>query len=176
MLLTFFLIFQLHNSYSKTCKQDPPLRKDSSTHVVLNSRIMVNAKNTIGSYKLEVLYRDVVINSMSVKNNAPVRLLLKKDAPYVLKVSKKGYFARYIYVNTNMQEKTNKNFYYLNMQTDLISTSEARTLDDEALQLPSALVSYNKKAGIFESNKDYSAFVQRKLYGGNEVSAMLIKD
>lgn len=137
---------------------------------------MVNAKNAIGSYNLEVLYRDMVINRMTVKNNTPVRLLLKKDAPYVLKISKKGYFPRYIYVNTNMQEKTNKSFFYLNMQTDLISSSDARILDDEALQLPSALVSYNRKAGTFESNKDYSAFVQRRLFGGDEVSAMLLKD
>lgn len=176
ILLTFILMSQTHISYSKNRRQDPPLRKDSSTHVVLNSRILVNAKKTIGSYKLEVLYRDMVINSMSVKNNAPVRLLLKKDAPYVLKISKKGYIPRYIYVNTNMREKTTKNFYYLTMQTDLISSSEARILDDEALQLPSALVSYNKKAGVFESNKDYYAFVQRKLFGGDEVSAMLLKD
>ncbi|PBQ31324.1 hypothetical protein CNR22_05955 [Sphingobacteriaceae bacterium] len=166
LLLILVLIVQSHSSYARGKKQDPPVRKDSSTHVLLNTKILVNTKNTVGSYRLEVLYRDIIINSFTVKNNSPVRLLLKKDSPYVIKISKKGYIPRFICINTNMHEKTNKSIYYLNLETEFIAASAAMTLDDEALQLPSALVSYNKKAGNFENNKDYSLFVLQRIYAG----------
>lgn len=146
---------------------------DTSGYLYIEGTIVVENKDVKGSYILEIVYFDSVINTITVKNNRPVKLLLKRDEPYTLRISKKGYIARNICLNTStpdvFEHATTLSFYF---ETDFIKIPDALCLDSEALNLPVAIIAFNRKSGNFVNNRDYSLFVRQKLYAGQGNSAL----
>jgi len=168
ILLISFFSFSFNSAYSAPAKTKvSKLKKDSSSDLYLQGHIVVKNKEVKGIYKVEVLYYNAVASSFTVKNNESIKLLLKRDAPYVLKISKKGFRPQYICVNTNMHGSRNliHSFYF---ETNLISPAQAMLLDDEALELPIAMISFNKSTGSFANNKDYTSYVNQRIYGTSD--------
>lgn len=167
-ILTGFLSLSFASGYSSTVlKQNKTTKQDSSSNVKIHGRIVVKNKNSVGSYKVEVMRYDSVTSTFTVKNNQSIKFSLKKDSPYVLKISKKGFVPRLICINTRISENLNKNGEYtFYIETDFIAATEAMRMDNEALTLPVALIAYDKNTGNFGYNKDYSLFVQQKLHSG----------
>jgi len=174
IMLIGFLSFSINNAYSITKNKILKTKKDTSSDMSILGQIVVKNKAVKGGYKVEVLYYDSITATVNVKNNESVKFLLKKDSPYVIRISKKGFIPRYICLNTSTHETLNKTgLYTFYFETDFIETAEAMRLDNEALELPIGMITFDKKTGNFDNNKDYTSFVMQKIYSGlNETSQL----
>jgi|GEM_PF-2533032 len=178
VILTSLLSILFTRAYSSPIKNSAETGKDTSTYVQIEGRIVVDNKEVKGNYLIEVLYFDSTLTSIKVKNNMPVTFLLKRNSPYVLKISKKGFIPRYICLNTNISStKTNNNPYNFYFETDFIKVEEAMRMDNEALELPVGMIAYDTKIGNFEQNKGYSIFVRQRLHASAfDASQMSVKN
>ena len=176
LLLISSLGFSFNTAYCLGNK-DLRTKTDTSSEVHIQGRIIIKNKAIKGNYKVEVMYFDAVMHSFHVKHNSSLKIKLKRNSPYVLRVSKKGFIPRLICINTHMESKVNNDTYSFYFETDFIKTAEAMRLDNEALELPVALISYDRKTNNFNSNQDYSNFVNQRIYGGvNELSPLNVKN
>lgn len=162
-----FIILASVSCYTASTPGIPGKKKSNSEQLRINAQIVVRNKEVNGNFKMEVLFFDSVISVFTVKNNKPVTMLLKKDAPYMLKISKKGFVPRYVCLNTNIHDTgipTDNYAFYL--ETDFIKNTTAMRLDNEALEMPIALVGYDKQTRNFNFNRDYTAFVSQRISAG----------
>lgn len=169
ILLIGFFSISVKSAYSRVAIPASKTEKnDTLAQVNIQGRILIKNRRVNERYKVEVLFYDNVINSYTVKNNKSLTLHLKRNSPYVIRISKKGCIQRLICLNTGLCENRRKGgdytFYF---ETDLIEAKQAMCLDSEALQLPIALIAFDKKTGDFNNNNDYTSFINQKIYGVN---------
>ncbi len=178
VILIGLLSISFTNAYSSSKKIPFKTGNDTASYVQIEGTIVVENKEVKGNYTLEVLYFDSTLTSINVKNNMPVTFLLKKNSPYVLKISKKGFIPRYICINTNIKgTKAGNGSYSFYFETDFIKVEEAMRMDNEALELPIAMISYDSKIGNFDQNKGYSIFVRQRLHASNfDATQMSVKN
>jgi len=165
--LFFISAFACMTSATKALTPNHPETQKEIPVLELEGKIVIKNKELKGSYKVEVMLYNSVTSTILVKNNAPLKLHLKKGTPYILKISKKGFFPRYICLNTNnCEDKGLAETYSFYLETDFIETSEAMRLDNETLEMPAAIISFDKTTCNFDHNKDYASFVNRKILNG----------
>ncbi len=154
---------QKHSFASKTTLT----KRDTSCCLQIYGRITFKNNPLIGNYKAELLYFGETVDSVMLKCNKSFKFYLKRNSPYAIRISKPGYTSRLICINTNIDETGNQNSVYtFFFETELIAVKDAMLMDNEALQLPIALISFNKKKGRFDHNHEYTSFVKQKIYTG----------
>lgn len=170
LLIVFIICFTfMHASQQKEgfASKTFPVKKDTSCCLQIYGRITFKNKPLIGNYKAELLYFGEPVDSVMLKCNKSFKFYLKRNSPYAIRISKPGYTSRLICINTNVDETDNQNSVYtFFFETELIAVKDAMLLDNEALQLPIALISFNKKKGRFDHNHEYTSFVKQKIYTG----------
>lgn len=140
-------------------------RKDNTgktSKVEIQGRILVKNKELKGAYTVEVLCFNSITESIQVKNNESLKLHLYANAAYLLKITKKGFVPRYISLNTH-QMVDNKESYSFYVETDFIEISEAMRMDSEDLEMPSAIISFNRSTGNLDNNLEYNSYVHQRI-------------
>lgn len=167
MLLLLCFMLSLNSAYSFTLKPLFKHKKDSACCLEINGKIIMDAKHIKGTYKAELIYIDKVVDSAIVKSDKSFTFVLKRNMPYFIRVSKAGYVARTICVNTNINETANPDsLFTFSVETELIDVAKAMRLNNEALELPAAIISFDNKTGSFNNNTDYALFVKNRIYEG----------
>ena len=142
-------------------------KKDTSCCLEIYGRISFKNQHLKGSYKAELIYFDETLDSVIVRCNRSFKFSLKRNSPYIIRISKPGFTPRLICVNTKVDDSDYlTGIYTFFFETELIAVKEAMLLDNEALGLPAAIVSFNKKTGRFDHNRDYTSFVKQKIKTG----------
>lgn len=142
-------------------------KKDTSCCLEIYGRISFKNQHLKGSYKAELIYFDETLDSVIVRCNRSFKFSLKRNSPYIIRISKPGFTPRLICVNTKVDDSDYlTGIYTFFFETELIAVKEAMLLDNEALELPAAIVSFNKKTGRFDHNRDYTSFVKQKIKTG----------
>lgn len=90
---------------------------------------------------------------------------LIKNSYYAIRVSRKGYITKYICINTQIS-KQNQNMHVFEFETTLLNDSVIAKLNRDMLDYPVAIVHYNLKTNAFIYNKEYSKFIRKELFKG----------
>lgn len=93
--------------------------------------------------------------------------LLNKNSYYAIRVSRKGYITKYICVNTQIS-KPGQSVHVFEFETILLNESVLAKLNKDMLDYPVAIVHYNFKANDFIYNKEYSKFIRKELFKGQD--------
>lgn len=166
-LLLFILSLSFTAVYSFPFQGASKIKKDTSCCLEIFGRISFKNQHLKGSYTAELIYFNEVLDSVSVRCNRSFKFSLKRNSSYMIKISKPGFTSRLICVNTNVDDSDYlTGIYTFFFETELIAVKEAMLLDNEALELPAAIVSFNKKTGRFDHNRDYTSFVKQKIKTG----------
>ncbi len=145
----------------------PNKSKDSLTCLTISGGIEL-PENTEDdqsnkNYKVELIYFNTLIDSMFKKDNRSFSFDLKKNSIYTIRISKPGYLAKLISINTFMEEE-NQNWYRFHFETNLLHESRRHDLDSESLEFPIALVEFNANTDIFYFNETYTTNIKKSLF------------
>jgi hypothetical protein len=161
--ILFLFSLSINAAYSKP--SGPKSTTDSLNCLKISGRITLGKKLIKGRYKAELISYNTVLDSAIIKDNSSFTFLLSKNSSYLIKISKKGHMPRFISVCTKMNGTAKSGIQTLFFETELTDAKEARRLDAEALELPVAIITFNKKTKAFDTNEAYTAFVKQKIYG-----------
>lgn len=132
----------------------------------ISGNVTTKNNNTNDHYYVQLLTDNKVVQLAKVKNGRSFKFLLVKNRWYAIKIMKKGYAPKMISISTFLP-KGKESLYRFHFDTDLIPEEEAKTLNQEALDFPIAVVSFEKEAGWFYYNEEFTANIKREIYLGN---------
>lgn len=134
---------------------------------ISNSGSKMKLKKDKG-YKVELICFNTLIETETKKSNKGFRLVLKKNAIYTIKISKEGFITKIISVNTTIEEKEEAPLTRFFFETELIKEKMKTELDEEGLEFPIALISYDSLNGVFNMNEKYTQNIKQVIYSKNE--------
>jgi hypothetical protein len=140
---------------------------DSSVCLEINGKLTNQNKKSVNFCKVELISCNQIVESVSLKNTTEFQFNLKKNTHYAIRISKQGFVSRLISIYTSVPQN-NKGIFRFEFDTELIEKSEAKQLDEDALDFPIAVVAFNEEMQCFYYNEDYTAKIKRKLYLGKD--------
>jgi hypothetical protein len=103
---------------------------------------------------------NTVVNTFTTPKNGRFQMLLHLNKFYTLEVSKPGYVAKRISINTNLgQRKAELPVYECDL--DIIPETLFGDLDIGKLDFPMAIVTYNPKSKSFSHNETYTSAMRQ---------------
>lgn len=88
-------------------------------------------------------------------------LVLKKNSHYTVKISKNGFVTRSVSVDTQLPPGTEYGIYRFDMEVELFK--ENKNINNDYLDFPVALISYDKEKDVFNYSKKYTATIKKKI-------------
>lgn len=110
--LKILICLILFSAFSLASKANS-IPKDSLPDLQITGRISKKSKLS-GTYKVELLYKNILIDSKEVKDENPFSFIMPSNRDYLIKISKKGYTTKLIGINTGLHkyEYAEKSFKY----------------------------------------------------------------
>jgi len=107
---------------------------DSLPYLEIKGKISKKGKPD-GVYKVELLYRNVVVDTKEVKDENSFCFIMPGNKDYVIKIYKKGYSTKVIGINTGLStyEFTGRYYKYefvTEMEEVLVKTTEMNSLEN----------------------------------------------
>ncbi|MDO9000926.1 MAG: hypothetical protein Q7W45_14250 [Bacteroidota bacterium] len=124
----------------------------------LNGMILKSPNGEKGTYKIELLQDNTVVDAKDVKFNDPFEFNLVKNAWYTVRITKEGFIPLLISVDTEMDSNKPK-LYEFNFETELYHTSQINHLDKGTLDLPIGLVKFDVSYDKFQPTAEYRAHI-----------------
>lgn len=140
------------------------LQIDTNSRLVIKGKVFFDHQHPAGPVKVELLKHGQVEDSMTLsRNHKHFYLSLKRDSYYTIRVSKPGYASKLICVNTQSNSEIN-GLYLFQFEVALITETEAKKLDQDAIDFPVALIYFDPDDQAFNYNKKYTASLKKQLY------------
>ncbi|MGZ3900651.1 MAG: hypothetical protein ACXVC7_03730 [Bacteroidia bacterium] len=140
---------------------------DSTICLELSGRISKLKPIENNYYHVELIYNGIIVDSMKVKDNKDFKFALKKNTIYGIRISKPGYYSRIISINTSTPGYANA-FFRFEFDTDMIRIDDAAKINKDALDFPIAVISFNEDLRAFYYNEEYTTYIKRRIYLGEE--------
>jgi hypothetical protein len=134
----------------------------------ITGRVLNLSSKNGNSYKVELLYNNVVLNSATVQNNRMFKFSIPGNSFYAIRISKKGYVTRLISVYTWLFQDDN-GLYRFEFDTELIEEKCGAGLNADALDFPIAIISYERDLRAFYYNEEYTANIKKDLFGRDRI-------
>jgi hypothetical protein len=131
-------------------------KKMDTTDFVVNGKIIKTNKQQDSRCTIELFNENKVIQTQSIKMNRSFEFKLKKNVWYTIRVTKEGYTPLLISFNTELdtnQEVINNLFRF---ETELIELAEAKKMNQDLIDFPVGIVSYNKATKCFDARDVYT--------------------
>jgi len=139
------------------------IRKDSSICLKLNGIVLkAPHKAERGSYKVELLSENKVIDSCKVTVNKEFKFSLYKNNWYTVRITKEGHVPLLISFDTKMDNE-NALVYEFLFETEVL---DAKNVDasHEVMDLPIGLVRFDAANNRFYPVENYTASIKDKIF------------
>jgi hypothetical protein len=121
---------------------------DTTLCLEISGRLMNVKAVEDKQYMVELVYNGVVLDSLKLKDSREFSFNLKKNTVYGIRITKKGYVSRIISIDTSVPDFA-KAFFRFQFDTELIEQGNSKNLDQDALDFPIALISFNEQMRCF---------------------------
>jgi hypothetical protein len=159
MLTVLALVLCVTTSYSYT----NPIVQKTATCLKINGIILkAPHKAERGSYKVELLKDNIVIDSTKVSVNKEFEFALSKNAWYTIRVTKDGYVPLLLSIDTKL-EAENALIYEFKFETELLD-AKAVNANNEIMELPIGLVQFDPANNRFYPVENYTADIKQKIF------------
>ncbi len=157
MLAVFAIMLFVSSSFASIIK------KDSSICLKLNGIVLkAPHKAERGSYKVELLYENKVIDSCKVTVNKEFKFELYKNNWYTVRITKEGHVPLLISFDTKLDSE-NALIYEFLFETEVLD-SKAVNASNEIMDFPIGLVRFDKANNRFYPVEDYTAGIKQKIF------------
>ncbi len=161
-------------TFSQTHAQSKKVDAEADTNdwIQVTSRFDESMKRFEGNYTVMLSKDNKVEETQVVKVKKPFKFILKKNLLYAIKIEKEGYIYKLISISTVIPPSIDVgDLFKFGYETNMIAQDLYHNFDDDDMDFPMALVSYDKKCDCFEYDKKYTAklierIVSKMLYGG----------
>ena len=171
MLLSVILL--TNSVFGKNGKTDS--QKDSLYCIEIDGKVLIPKGDESRFYKIELLCHNDVVDSGIVVDNESFLLKVKKNSWYTIRIIKEGYFPLVVSIDTRLPEYSTGQ-YKLNFDTELIVENYANISDDEAVDFPIAIISFNQKSGEFKPVAQYSKNIRGALFDPSVIRESIVKN
>ena len=140
---------------------------DSNACLVVVGNILNVHDETSNLCKIELITYNSVTDSVLLKGSKKrFKFVLSKDMNYAIRISKKGYISKLVSIDTKFFTESDV-LYVFEFTTDLIKEEVAKTLNQDVLELPVALIKFDYHHNCFSYNKEYTTQIKKELYASN---------
>lgn len=157
-LLGFFFLISCFKANSTL------INEPDSTNCLEIDGIILNA--TEGAFKtclVELLCSNTVVQSVMLKDGKKkVKFLLKKNAMYTIRISKKEHITKLVCIDTRIK-KPNYDLYSFSFETRMLPETVIEKADRDYLDFPVALIYYDSRKDCFTYDKEYSTKLKKEL-------------
>lgn len=150
-------------------------KKDSLYCIEIDGKVLIPKNDNSKLYKIELLCHNDVVDSGVVVDDESFLLKVKKNSWYTIRIVKEGYFPLVVSIDTRLPEYDNENHCF-HFDTELIVENYLSIQDEDAIDFPIAIVSFNENKGSFQPVKQYSKNIKRSLFEMPVVSEGLAKN
>lgn len=156
-LLALGLFLLVNNSFASLNRQD------SAVCLKLNGIILkAPHKAERGSYKVELLHENKVVDSCKVSVNKEFKFSLYKNKWYTVRVTKDGHVPLLISFDTKLDEQ-NALIYDFLFETEVLDAKEVNA-SNEIMDFPIGLVRFDRTHNRFYPVEDYTASIKQKIF------------
>jgi len=123
-------------------------------------------KDFTGFYNVKLIRDNTVVATQTLSMKNGFSFTLAKDIYYTIKIEKQGYIPRIFSISTKVDDKLDeRNTYVYSFETSLLREDLGGLFEDDNIDFPFALISYNKNCDCFEHSKEYTAsLIQRMIH------------
>jgi hypothetical protein len=137
---------------------------DTSDCLEVTGKFDGTVKDFNGVYTATLILDNTVIATQIMNVRKSFVFVLDKNNLYTVKVEKEGFIPKMISISTKIDGKLDdKNSYVFKFETNLLSEGLQGNFDDDDIDFPVALVSYNKTCDCFEYNTEYTNSLMQRL-------------
>lgn len=137
--------------------------KDSLYTIEIDGKVMIPKHDPSKTYKIELLCHNDIIDSGMVVDNESFLLKVKKNSWYTIRIVKEGYFPMVVSIDTRLPEYDNNNHRF-HFDTELIVENYTSIQDEDAIDFPIAIISFNPKSDEFMPVREYSKNIKSSLF------------
>jgi len=162
--IAFILLFNNAFSFSEGKKKHNPI-SDTAVCLEVSGNLTSEVKNTEGTYVVKLLQNNQVIEQVLVDSKQKFKLHLKRNNLYTIKIEKEGFLPRLVSISTQMPTTAKKsNLYRFHFDIELFAEAFSKYFDQDDIDFPIALISYNTVKGVFNYDKNYTIKIQEKMH------------
>src|ERR1700757_113082 len=137
---------------------------DTAGYLEVIGKFDYSVRNFTGFYNVKLILDNTVIATQTLSVKKGFGFILEKDKYYTIKIEKKGYISRIFSVSTIVNGKLDaRNTYLFSFETSLLHEDLGALFEDDNIDFPFALISYNKNCDCFEHSKEYTASLIRNM-------------
>lgn len=145
--------------------QDKYPDHDSLVCLEVSGKIRLQNNPYNNKIKVELIHYNTVIDSITVKQDKKFKFYFEKGAYYTLRISKPGYITKLITVCTILKKFNHKDDYYrFQFDTELLPVIATEILDQEVLEFPIAIISFDEKLKAFFINENYTSNIKKESF------------
>lgn len=116
-----------------------------------------------GYCTIELISENAIVSSVVLTGGKKkFKLLLKKNANYSIRISRKGYISKLISVDTKI-DSPEEELYRFSFETSLLKESSATDMNKELLDFPVTLIYFDRKKDCFIYDKEYTTKIKKEV-------------
>ena len=124
----------------------------------------VQGENDVREYKVVLYDGNEKINSKEVIKERDFAFVLKKNKSYSIQITKSGYLNRLISVDTHLPANVSISpVFRFVFEIEMKKQLKKSASDDDALDFPLVLISYNSELDRFDYNRKYTAKIKEDI-------------
>lgn len=137
--------------------------KDTLYCIEIDGKVLIPKSDDSKLYTIELLCHNDVVDSGVVVDNESFLLKVKKNSWYTIRIMKPGYFPLVVSIDTRLPEYDNDQHKF-HFDTELIVENYTMIQDDDAIDFPIAIISFNQKKNEFMPVMQYSKNIKGSLF------------
>lgn len=147
---------------------------DSLYCIEIDGKVLIPKGDSSKLYKIELLCHNTIVETGTVVDGESFLLKIKKNSWYTIRIVKEGYFPQIVSINTELPEYNTDNHSF-HFDTELIKEG-TRIQDEESVEFPISIISYNKSIDTFSPVEEYSTNIQRSMFDVPPVKESLVRN
>jgi hypothetical protein len=164
---TAFLLALLFSSVLSFSQSDVKAKRalDTSNCLAFTGKLDGSMKSAEGEYTVKLIRDNKVIQTEKVGVKKSFKLTLKRNMFYTIKIEKEGFIPRLFSLSTTLPYtiEPGGDLYKFHFETNLISAELYHQFDDDDMDFPLALISYDKANDKFDYDKKYTEKIMTRI-------------
>lgn len=163
--VTFLAFFTCFCTCSAFGQGGPVPGGDTLSYLRVDGKITNASRDANDPCRIELWSSARLIDSLILDHGKlKFSFVLPCNSFYTIRMRKKGFADRLVCLNTFVPRDADPGLFRFSFETTLINMSEARSLNQDALDFPVAIVHYHEEEKYFDYNKKYTETMRTDLY------------
>ena len=151
------------------------LNFDSLSCLLIDGRINNADEGMDETCLVELICDNEVVSTITLKEGKKnFRFVLEKNKYYGIRMSKEGYIAKLLSINTDLVTQTYA-LYGFEFETGLIKNGAIKAFNEDALDFPVAIIAFDYDKDEFSYNEEYTTYIKKEIHRVRSSQSEVVK-